>query len=223
MWSIGRERENSIVEEFIEYLEGKRIDALAFKKSDEILFTTWEREFMQMHPKSFTSQKLYLINNIRKQYLLPEDRVKQIVKKVKTVAKVSVGSKVKIGEEKKKPSMKPKISIARPAPKSTNEVGGPVEKEMKKDNPKPKMVIKKPIVKSKLVDEEGVKVDLKEELTPKVASMNTGVLKPKIGLKKPVVKPKSLLKEGITEQKKNPTPKIPSVLKPKIVIKKNED
>ncbi len=63
------------MDEFVDYLEGKRIDAIIFLAKEPILYKEWEGEFLQMHPKSFTSQKLYLINNIRRLYLLPEDRV----------------------------------------------------------------------------------------------------------------------------------------------------
>ena len=63
------------MEEFVAYLEGKRIDSIAFRENEEELFKKWETMFLQVSPKSFTAQKLYLINNIRRVYRLPEDRV----------------------------------------------------------------------------------------------------------------------------------------------------
>jgi hypothetical protein len=56
---------------FQEYLVSKKIDAKAFSAAEPALFATWESEFGQMHPNSFTVQKLNLINPIRRKYLLP--------------------------------------------------------------------------------------------------------------------------------------------------------
>jgi hypothetical protein len=164
------------VGEFIEYLEGKRIDASVFKIKDAELFTTWEREFMQMHPKSFTSQKLYLINNIRRLYLLPEDKVKAPVKKAKAkavlpgakkaiVAKPTI-AKPKVAGEVKKPVVKPKIGVAKPVIKpkvSTN------EGEPKKQLAKPKMPIKKPaLLKPKIAVKPSTEGQPKKVLAPKI-------------------------------------------------------
>jgi len=194
LWTIGYKRKNKLVEEFVEYLEEKRIDALAFKKGDADLFVVWENEFMQMHPKSFTSQKLYLINNIRRQYLLPEDRVKQPVKKVKLAAKKPLVVKPKpVSEEGKdmvKPVLKPKIA--------------------------------------ETVDSLKKKIDT---VAPKTPVVKASSLKPEIGIKKPVIKPKITgnVKEVTAEQRPNKkvlAPKIPvkgSALRPKIMIKKEED
>jgi hypothetical protein len=55
---------------FAEYLLSKKIDAEAFERSEKTLFDTWKREFEQMHPNSFTVQKLNLINPIRRKYLI---------------------------------------------------------------------------------------------------------------------------------------------------------
>lgn len=55
---------------FEEYLISKKIDAKAFKEAESELFLSWHVEYDQMHPNSFTSQKLYLINPIRLKYRL---------------------------------------------------------------------------------------------------------------------------------------------------------
>jgi hypothetical protein len=57
---------------FEEYLIAKKIDAAAFKKAEPARWNEWENEFVQVHPNSFTSQKLYLINPIRRKYPLQE-------------------------------------------------------------------------------------------------------------------------------------------------------
>jgi len=57
-------------ESFKAYLIKKKIDADQFKEKDPTLYAEWEALFNLMHPNSFTSQKLYLINRIRLKYLL---------------------------------------------------------------------------------------------------------------------------------------------------------
>jgi hypothetical protein len=55
---------------FEEYLSGKKIDSLAFKNAEPARWAEWEMEFAQLHPDSFTLQKLNLINPIRRKYPL---------------------------------------------------------------------------------------------------------------------------------------------------------
>lgn len=55
---------------FEEYLTGKRIDSHAFRLAEPTLWADWQNQFSQMSPASFTSQKLYLINPIRRKYTL---------------------------------------------------------------------------------------------------------------------------------------------------------
>jgi hypothetical protein len=55
---------------FQEYLQSKKIDAASFSASEPSMFASWETEFGQMHPNSFTVQKLNLINPIRRRFPL---------------------------------------------------------------------------------------------------------------------------------------------------------
>jgi hypothetical protein len=57
---------------FEEYLVSKKIDQSLFKDAEPKLFQDWKTEFEQLHPNSFTAQKLYLINPIRRKYVLKE-------------------------------------------------------------------------------------------------------------------------------------------------------
>ena len=57
---------------FEEYLSSKRIDSNLFFLKEKQLWTSWKKEFEQIHPSSFTAQKLYLINPIRRKYQLKE-------------------------------------------------------------------------------------------------------------------------------------------------------
>ncbi|MHA8050072.1 hypothetical protein V7S79_03045 [Aquirufa sp. ROCK-SH2] len=56
--------------EFKEYLTSKKIDALSFEQNDEQLFLVWKKEFELMHASSFTDQKKFQINRIRRKYQL---------------------------------------------------------------------------------------------------------------------------------------------------------
>jgi hypothetical protein len=57
--------------DFEDYLNSKRIDSAAFRTAEPRLWEAWKKDFEQMHPASFTVQKLNLINVIRRKFLLP--------------------------------------------------------------------------------------------------------------------------------------------------------
>ncbi|RXK52094.1 hypothetical protein ESB04_00105 [Aquirufa rosea] len=56
--------------DFETYLISKKIDELAFKTNDIDLYSTWLYEFNQLHEVSFTDQKRFQINRIRRKYPL---------------------------------------------------------------------------------------------------------------------------------------------------------
>jgi hypothetical protein len=58
---------------FEEYLTSKKIDSARFMESEPNVWHAWQEEFSQMHPNSFTVQKLNLINPIRRKYQLPQE------------------------------------------------------------------------------------------------------------------------------------------------------
>ena len=58
--------------DFEAYLLSKKIDSAAFLGAESKLWNAWKYEFDQVHPKSFTAQKLYLINPIRRKYPLTQ-------------------------------------------------------------------------------------------------------------------------------------------------------
>ena len=55
---------------FEEYLISKKIDSQAFRAAEPALWNEWNGLFEAMSPASFTAQKLYLINPLRRKYLL---------------------------------------------------------------------------------------------------------------------------------------------------------
>jgi hypothetical protein len=91
---------------FEDFLLSKKIDGSAFSKAEPTLFNTWKQEFDQMHPASFTVQKLNLINPIRRKYRLNESVVQAAVKSTGD-AGVPPASSVKPG----KPIIKPRPKI----------------------------------------------------------------------------------------------------------------
>lgn len=69
-----------------EYLISKKIDPNQFKSGNNRLFRELDLLFSQLHPDSFTAQKLYLINRIRRMYTLervPKETNADAAKKVK--------------------------------------------------------------------------------------------------------------------------------------------
>jgi len=70
---------------FEEYLIGKKIDGERFQQREPELFENWKSEFFQMHPNSFSAQKLYLINPVRRRFPLKNMPAAIIEKKVQDV------------------------------------------------------------------------------------------------------------------------------------------
>ena len=55
---------------FEDYLREKKIDTSAFKTNEPERWLEWNTIFVELSPASFTAQKLYLINPIRRKYPL---------------------------------------------------------------------------------------------------------------------------------------------------------
>jgi hypothetical protein len=55
-----------------EYCINKKIDSEAFRVKEAERWTELKAIFEQMHPNSFTEQKKFLINDIRRKYRLKE-------------------------------------------------------------------------------------------------------------------------------------------------------
>jgi hypothetical protein len=53
---------------FEEYLLSKKIEATQFSKQEPQLYAAWKNSFKQVHPNSFTAQKLFQINSIRRKF-----------------------------------------------------------------------------------------------------------------------------------------------------------
>lgn len=55
---------------FEDYLIQKKINAIQFKQADPATYVDWQRVFVDVHPESFTAQKKFLLNDIRRKYLV---------------------------------------------------------------------------------------------------------------------------------------------------------
>lgn len=57
---------------FTDWLNSKNIHHEKFKNADSKRFNEWQFAFSQLHPESFTAQKKFLINPIRRLYPLSD-------------------------------------------------------------------------------------------------------------------------------------------------------
>lgn len=56
--------------QFEEYLTKKNINPRQFKAAEPSRYAEWEELFAAIHPDSFTAQKKFMINDIRRRYQL---------------------------------------------------------------------------------------------------------------------------------------------------------
>jgi hypothetical protein len=59
---------------FSDYLVSKNIDEVSFAAQDAQTFSTWKSMFEQVHAASFTEQKKFKINQIRRKFLLKTEK-----------------------------------------------------------------------------------------------------------------------------------------------------
>lgn len=81
---------------FEEYLQSKKISKEDFNKGDPVRWREFKALFEQVHPDSFTAQKLFLINQIRRKYPLSyEDEKNESQKKKMVKPKMKISPKRK--------------------------------------------------------------------------------------------------------------------------------
>lgn len=81
---------------FEEYLTSKKIDSIALKQAEPVLWQEWNELFDQVSPASFTSQKLYLINPVRRKYPLKPTETESTPRPAAVAAKPIMRPKPKI-------------------------------------------------------------------------------------------------------------------------------
>lgn len=99
---------------FEEYLVSKKIDGALFSEKEQSIWHSWKVEFEQMHPNSFTVQKLNLINPIRRKYPLKVEVKPAPVKAVVEPAPVIVTKPEATDAEEVKPVEQAKPAVAKP-------------------------------------------------------------------------------------------------------------
>lgn len=67
------------------YLITKKIDPDQMKKGDPERYQEFNRLFSQIHPDSFTSQKLFLLNKLRRKYKLTAEQGEKVIEKPKSI------------------------------------------------------------------------------------------------------------------------------------------
>ena len=108
--------------DFEAYLISKKIDSAEFLKAEPDLWTSWKTEFEQMHPASFTAQKLYLINPVRRKYLLKHEVEKPVTPAVEKPAEQPKVSETTTEQPVvKNPGPKPAVPrpVFKPKPKTS--------------------------------------------------------------------------------------------------------
>jgi hypothetical protein len=85
---------------FEEYLAEKKIESPVFKEAEPARWKEWRDLFEQMSPASFTAQKLYLINPIRRKYPI----------KIQPPREKEATAEVTQPPKSSKPMFKPKIN-----------------------------------------------------------------------------------------------------------------
>lgn len=59
---------------FSEYLVSKNIDEVSFASQEVHTYSTWKSMFEQVHAASFTEQKKFKLNQIRRKFLLKTEK-----------------------------------------------------------------------------------------------------------------------------------------------------
>lgn len=83
---------------FEEYLTSKKIDAKALMAADAEMYKEWQALFDAVSPASFTAQKLFLINPVRRKFPLKTE-----------VTSSAADANVAAAKPSSKPVFKPKL------------------------------------------------------------------------------------------------------------------
>lgn len=136
--------------DFEAYCVNKKIDFHKFKEDDTLRFQQWESEFLQIHPNSFTSQKLFYINEVRRRYPLETKPLKDEsmlnIEIKKPTSETLIENDLKETQEKStlEPA-KPKKPLIKPIIKSENSDN--VETSLNQNASIEKKPIAKPVMK----------------------------------------------------------------------------
>lgn len=105
--------------QFIAFLQKKRIDPEAFRTHEAAQWQAFLELFGQVSEKSFTQQKLFLINNLRRRYHLPEPP-KPAPKPKAEAEQTAVKPKAKVRRVVRRPAPKIKVKKKEENPDESN-------------------------------------------------------------------------------------------------------
>ena len=100
--------------DFEAYLHSKKIDSAQFQKHEPALWESWQKEFAQINPTSFTAQKLYLINPIRRKYHYKVEPVKPALEPAKPAISATEALQPLPSQDTVKPESEPEKPAAKP-------------------------------------------------------------------------------------------------------------
>jgi hypothetical protein len=168
--------------EFKEYLHSKKIDSDAFVKAEGTQYDYLKNYFDQVSPSSFTAQKLFLINDLRRKYLYKEIVVENKQEIIVTTSDSQVISKPVLA----RPSVAGVKIPAKPIVKQTDNNDGAVASAKPNIPARPKIPGVKIPVKPVVEKEGGEKSNEVQTNSSTVAKPNIPA-RPKIpGVKIPV-------------------------------------
>lgn len=210
--------------EFKEYLHSKKIDADAFLKAESTQYDYLKNYFDQVSPNSFTAQKLFLINDLRRKYLYKEIVVVNKQELIEKASESQVISKPVLARTSVAGVKIPVKSVVKSVVKAVDNNDDSIVTSKPNTPARPKIPSVKIPVKAIVEKQEIEESSEVKESSSTLPKPNIPV-RPKIpGLKSPVKAEESDDKDIIKEEvkpKATLAPKIPS-LRPKIPPKKSE-
>jgi len=86
---------------FEDYLSGKKIDPALFRAGEPARWSAFRASFEGVHPDSFTAQKKFLLNDLRRRYFLRAPDVKPTEKPTETAPVATTETKPAVPTEAK--------------------------------------------------------------------------------------------------------------------------
>lgn len=199
---------------FEDYLVSKKIDSDAFHRAEGDVWLAWREEFDQLSATSFTAQKLYLINPVRRKYPLPFQAAakEDSPPVIDAPAAADIVKPVVVA----KPVFKPRIPGATtPTPPTAGTDAATPAGETTAPAAPPKPVVARPVMKPKISPPVAPPAT-EGETSPPTSDDNAPVLPQKPVVMRPIVKPKSepLPPDVATEQSKPAAPPASDTAKP---------
>jgi hypothetical protein len=108
---------------FEDYLSGKKIDSALFRAGEPDRWEAFRASFEGVHPDSFTAQKKFLLNDLRRRYLLAVPDVQPAAPAAAKPADPSAETAPAVAPEAKpaRPVVKRPAAVIRKPPEGSND------------------------------------------------------------------------------------------------------